>query len=128
MQRSELIAKAKEVRSRAYAPYSDFQVGAAVLTASGEVFIGCNVENASYGLAICAERVALSSAVAAGFRSFQEIAIVTSGGHAPCGACRQFMAEFGTDLKVVLVNADDDQIRDTLLGTLLPDTFHGPVV
>ena len=112
------------VRARAYAPYSKFQVGAAVLTADGEIFAGCNVENASYGLTICAERVAIGTAVAAGHKQIVAIAVATSGGHSPCGACRQVLSEFGPAMEVILIDADDPtRTRTTTLAALLPEQF-----
>ena len=114
-----------EARMKAHAPYSKFFVGAAVLTESGEIFSGCNVENASFGLTICAERVAICSAVAAGHRRFQSLAIATSGGHPPCGACRQFAAEFCDDLLVLLIDADQpDRVTESHLRELLPGRFE----
>jgi cytidine deaminase len=121
---SNLIDAAIQVRDNAHAPYSQFQVGAAVLTASGEVFAGCNVENASYGLTICAERVAVGSAVAAGHKEIIAVAVATSGGHSPCGACRQVLSEFGPAMEVILIDADDPtQTRTTTLAALLPEQF-----
>lgn len=121
-----LVAAATDARNRAYAPYSQFQVGAAVLTSSGEVFAGCNVENASYGLTMCAERAAVSAAVAAGQQQIVAVAVATPGGHAPCGACRQVLTEFGPAMQVFLVDADDElHVRETTLDKLLPDGF-GP--
>jgi cytidine deaminase len=118
-----LIAAARVARGRAHAPYSKFDVGAAVLT-SGEIFAGCNVENASYGLTICAERGAVCAAVAAGYKEIVAVAIVTSGGHSPCGACRQVLAEFGPTMEVLMVDADDpSRARATTLDKLLPDGF-----
>jgi cytidine deaminase len=115
---------ALSVRPNAHAPYSKFQVGAAVLTASGEIFAGCNVENASYGLTICAERVAVGSAVAAGHKEIVAVAVATSGGHSPCGACRQVLSEFGTAMEVILIDADDPtKTRATTLAALLPEQF-----
>ncbi len=126
-QRSELIRIACEVRGHAHAPYSNFLVGAAVLTESGEIVCGCNVENASYGLTICAERVAFGAAVAAGHRRFQALAIATSGGHPPCGACRQFAAEFCDDLPILLVDSDrPDHVSESNLRELLPGRFEFP--
>jgi cytidine deaminase len=124
-QRQELLDAALAMRERAYAPYSNFRVGAAVLANSGRIFGGCNVENASYGLTLCAERVALVSAVAAGETEFGAMAVATSGGASPCGACRQFAAEFRGDLPVLIVDADrPSQIRETNLAELLPEQFH----
>jgi len=123
-----LIAAALAARQRAYAPYSQFQVGAAVRTAAGELFSGCNVENASYGLTICAERVAVSTAVAAGHRDFAALAVATPGGHPPCGACRQFLAEFCDDLPVLLIDATGAQpVARVTLHALLPGRFALPL-
>ncbi|MCW8140692.1 MAG: cytidine deaminase [Planctomycetota bacterium] len=119
-----LVQAAKAVRERAYAPYSKYKVGAAIATKKGTVFIGCNVENASFGLTICAERVALQTAVAEGERAFEAVAI--DAGQAaptpPCGACRQVLAEFGVDLRVLLAADPPVVLR---LGDLLPRSF-GP--
>ncbi|MBL9164557.1 MAG: cytidine deaminase [Planctomycetaceae bacterium] len=121
---SQLMNSAHAVRTRAHAPYSKFQVGAAVLTASGEVFAGCNVENASYGLTICAERVAVGTAVAAGHKQIVAVAVASSGGHSPCGACRQVLSEFGPAMEVILIDADDPtKTRTTTLAALLPEQF-----
>lgn len=102
MDREDLLARARAVRDRAYAPYSGFRVGAALLGASGRVHVGCNVENASFGLTICAERSAVAAAVASGETRFQAVAVVTDGTEpvAPCGACRQVLAEFEPALQV----------------------------
>jgi cytidine deaminase len=119
------IKAAIEIRQRAYAPYSKFPVGAALVTSDGEIFTGCNVENASYGLTICAERVAVFSAVAAGQRQFDLLVIATEGGYAPCGACRQVLAEFATALPIVLVDTKHpSQVAQHNLKTLLPHTFR----
>jgi len=124
-QHQALIETALVARERAYAPYSNFLVGAAVLTESGEIVSGANVENASYGLTICAERVAAGAAVAAGARVLQAVAIVSRGGAAPCGACRQFLAEFGGALEVVLIDSEDPtKVQTTTLDVLLPEQFH----
>ena len=119
-----MIDAAISARASAHAPYSRFRVGAAVLTASGEIFAGCNVENASYGLTICAERVAVGSAVAAGHKQIVAIAVATAGGHSPCGACRQVLSEFGPAMEILLVDADDpSEVRTTSLDKLLPEQF-----
>lgn len=123
-QRSNLIAQACAVRDKAHAPYSRFAVGAALLTESGDIIVGCNVENASYGLTICAERVAFCTAIAAGHRRFQALGIATDGGHPPCGACRQFAAEFCDDLPILMVDArQPDRVTESNLRELLPGRF-----
>lgn len=120
----ELIALATEARRKAYAPYSRYLVGAALLTTSGQVYTGCNVENASYGLAMCAERTAAFKAVSEGDREFVTIAVVTENGGTPCGACRQVLSEFGPNMRVLV--ADDSGSYSTHdLSQLLPDSF-GP--
>nr|WP_269435254.1 cytidine deaminase [Burkholderia sp. ABCPW 14] len=128
MKHNALIEAAKAAREKAYAPYSNFKVGAALATKDGRIFHGCNVENASYGLCNCAERTALFSALAAGYRpgEFATIAVVgeTDGPIAPCGACRQVMIELGKPmLEVVLTNMKGD-VRVTNAGDLLPDAFY----
>jgi cytidine deaminase len=122
---SELITAARQIRENAYAPYSGFTVGAALQTESGEVFGGANVENASYGLAICAERSAVVSAVSAGHRTFRAIAIAgpETTTTVPCGACRQFLNEFNPELPVAYTTPDG--IEQTTLDKLLPHSF-GP--
>ena len=122
-EQSRLVECALQAREEAYAPYSGFLVGAAELTNSGEVLRGCNVENASYGLTICAERVAVTTAVAAGHRDFQAIAIASTGGVVPCGACRQFLAEFEPDLAILLVDSESRSIELRNLVELLPYPF-----
>jgi cytidine deaminase len=122
-QRNALIDAALVAREKAYAPYSKFRVGAAVLSDSGRIYSGCNVENASYGLTLCAERVALAGAVADGSLRFVGLAVATSGGASPCGACRQFMAEFRHDLPVLLIDAENNRVRETSLDRLLPEQF-----
>jgi cytidine deaminase len=124
-----LVKAARNAAHNAYAPYSRYRVGAAVLTADGQTFTGCNVENASYGLTVCAERVALFTAVAAGKRQVQAIAI--AGGSAgqpawPCGACRQTLAEFcGDNLPVYVAPlAANSPSRMKRLGALLPEAFR----
>jgi cytidine deaminase len=119
----DLVAAAAAARRRAHAPYSNFAVGAALLDSSGRVHVGCNVENASYGLTICAERNAVAAAVAAGASRFVAIAVVTDATPpaSPCGACRQVLAEFG-DMSVVLANPEGEQLR-TSVSDLLPHAF-----
>ncbi len=119
-----LIQQAKAARDRAYAPYSHYLVGAAVLTRDGDVVTGCNVENASYPATICAERVAMTSAIAQGKRDFVAIAVVTANGGTPCGICRQVMAELGPDMKVYISDTLGN-FRSTTVAQLLPDSFGG---
>jgi cytidine deaminase len=124
MSPDDLVRRAKEARSRAYCPYSRYPVGAAILTADGTIYVGTNVENASYGLTVCAERVALSSAVADGHRRFQALAVVTEDGAACCGACRQVLREFAETLPIHLAQPDGT-VTHTSLEELLPHPF-GP--
>jgi cytidine deaminase len=124
LHRNRLIESALVVRSNAHAPYSKFHVGAAVLTASGDIFSGANVENASYGLTICAERAAVCAAVAAGHKEFTAVAVATPGGHSPCGACRQVLSEFGPAMEVLMVDADNpSRVQTMTLAELLPRQF-----
>ena len=120
MNDSRLLTAATAARLQAYAPYSNFQVGAALLAKDGRVFTGCNVENLSYGLTICAERNAVFAAIAAGVREFEAIAIVADTREAisPCGACRQVMAEFG-DFKIISATLDGRTFESTV-AALLP--------
>lgn len=123
-----LVETASAAREQAYAPYSNFRVGAALLAADGRVFTGANVENAAYGSTICAERVALPAAVVQGVREFVALAVVGDGDGpcTPCGACRQVLFEFAPDL-VVIAGGDDGQVTRYRLGRgLLPDGF-GPI-
>jgi cytidine deaminase len=118
-----LLAFAREAQERAYAPYSSFRVGAAVY-ASGEIYQGCNVENAAYGSSVCAERGAAMAAVLAGNTFFDSIAVVgdSEDPTVPCGACRQFLAEFNPDMRVIM-GAQGDHVRAASLDELLPDAF-----
>ena len=116
-----LLKAAKSARQNAYAPYSNYSVGAAIL-AGDQVFSGCNVENASYPVGICAERTALATAVAAGSRDLRAIVVVTSGPPVPpCGMCRQALAEFNADIPIMMVG-DEEQVSTTL-SSLLPNPF-----
>lgn len=120
-----LISKAKEALKHAYTPYSKFRVGAAVLTEKGKIFHGCNIENASYGLTVCAERVAIFNAIASGERHFKTMAITASGKSPayPCGACLQVLAEFAPELILIIDNKK--KMPTTIsLKALLPMAFR----
>ncbi|MBC7222191.1 cytidine deaminase [Candidatus Bipolaricaulota bacterium] len=126
MNEAELVRKAVEARARAYAPYSGFSVGAALLSKDGRVFTGCNVENASYGLTVCAERVALFKALSEGAREFVALAVACGEGPcSPCGACRQVLYEFAPDLLLIMADKDGKTWRTARLFELLPHGF-GP--
>jgi cytidine deaminase len=122
----ELQQASRDVRSNAWAPYSKFQVGAAVLTGSGTIFRGCNVENASYGLTICAERVAICSALASGERDFPVLCVSLQGMAVPCGACRQFLVEFNARMVILLddLSGENGAPELTALAQLLPRAFR----
>jgi cytidine deaminase len=122
-ERKFLLDLAKEARRRAYAPYSNYPVGAALRTKSGRIFTGANVENAAYPQTICAERVAIVKAVSEGEREFDVIAVVTPNGGTPCGGCRQVMAEFGLDTVVLIGDPDGRLIDETDVARLLPGAF-----
>jgi cytidine deaminase len=126
IQFNDLVALALVARSKAYTPYSKFAVGAAVKCKSGAVFVGANIENRSFGLTICAERVAISAAVAGGEREFVAIAVTSDSDEppVPCGACRQFLAEFNPELIIVSVTVRGDRKIDSL-SRLLPDPTRG---
>jgi cytidine deaminase len=121
----ELIGKAKRARLKAYAPYSNFKVGAALLTKQGKVYTGANVENASDGLTVCAERAAVLKAVNQGDKDFVKIAVVTDKNPpiTPCGACRQVLSEFTRDLKIICANLRGD-VKKYTLKELLPEAFR----
>jgi cytidine deaminase len=123
--RTKLIASASEARQWAYAPYSHYPVGAALLTGSGRIYDGVNVENAAYPDTICAERVAVFKAVSEGEREFVAIAVVTSNGGTPCGSCRQVLAEFSRSMLVLIADGDGKVIREITVEDLLPEAF-GP--
>ena len=122
-ERQALIDLASEARRRAYSPYSNYPVGAALRTKSGRIFTGCNVENAAYPTGMCAERVAIFKAVSEGEREFEVIAVVTSNGGSPCGSCRQVMAEFGLDTVVLIGNGKGHLTQETTVAGLLPGAF-----
>ncbi len=119
----KLIQKAKEAQAQAYAPYSNYYVGAAVLTESGEIFNGVNIENAVYPLGVCGERVAIFKAVSEGYRKFKAIAVVTRNGGTPCGSCRQVMAEFGLDTIVLIADTSGELHQEYTVAELLPNSF-----
>ncbi len=123
MNPEQLIVMALAVREKAYAPYSRYKVGAALLADDGTVYGGCNVENASYGLTVCAERAAVFHAVASGRQRFDAIAVATRDGGAPCGACLQVMHEFAPALQVHVVN-EHGSFRSRGLAELLPEAFE----
>lgn len=126
-----LVEAARRARANAYAPYSGYEVGAALVAPNGRIFAGCNVENASYGLALCAERSAVAQLVAAGGREIAGLVVVTVGPEpgSPCGLCRQTLSEFATDLPIGLALASDDLPRVTKsLAQLFPEPFRGDLV
>lgn len=122
LDRKELIRQASEARERAYAPYSNYKVGAALVGKSGRIYIGCNVENAVYPLSICAERSAVFHGVCAGEREFVALAVATANGGSPCGSCRQVLREFGADIVVLIADATG-AYRETTVAELLPNSF-----
>jgi len=121
--REKLIQTALQVRHWAYAPYSHYSVGAALLTASGRIYDGVNIENAAYPATICAERVAVFKAVSEGERQITAIAVATVNGGTPCGSCRQVLAEFGLDTLVLIVDSEGKVCLETTVGGLLPGAF-----
>jgi len=125
-QYNELITAASAARSLAYAPYSGFQVGAALVTKAGKIYTGCNIENVSLGLTICAERSAIATAVAEGNKDFVAVAVVTAGKKPaiPCGACRQVLAEFNPSIKILAATIDG-KVQEFNLAELLPFPSQG---
>ncbi len=123
--RQKLIESSLGARRWAYAPYSNYLVGAALLTSSGKIYDGVNVENAAYPTSICAERVAVFKAVSEGERKFTALAVASNNGGAPCGACRQVLSEFGQDIKVLIVNGEGVVEQETTIAEMLPGAF-GP--
>ncbi|MGO8999943.1 MAG: cytidine deaminase [Polyangiaceae bacterium] len=129
---ARLVTAARAAREKAYAPYSGYKVGAAILTKTGAVFTGANVENATYGATICAERSAICQMIAAGEREPVACAVATGGPRAgsPCGICRQVLREFARDMPIALVAEKSGRLtrRDTTLAKLLPDAFDGSIL
>lgn len=125
MDKIELIKKALEVQKKAYVPYSNFHVGAALITEDGEIFTGCNIEIASYSPTLCAERTAIFKAISEGYRKIKAIAVVGDADFTyPCGVCRQVIREFGKDATIIIANSEDEY-REYKLDDLLPHSF-GP--
>jgi cytidine deaminase len=121
--RRSLIDLANQARQHAYAPYSNYPVGAALRTKSGKIFTGVNVENAAYPASMCAERTAIFNAVSEGERAFDAIAVATDNGGSPCGSCRQVLAEFGQDITVLIANGAGELVQETTVRDLLPGAF-----
>jgi len=121
----KLLKEAEKARKKAYTPYSKFKVGAAVLTSDGKIFTGCNIENASFGLTVCAERVAILKAISEGSYKFEAMAIIgdTNRPCSPCGACRQVISEFGEDIKIAMSNLKGD-VKIKKISELLPEAFN----
>src|SRR5215216_1276364 len=122
-EKQALIDVANTARQRAYAPYSNYPVGAALRTKTGRIFTGVNVENAAYPQTMCAERVAVFKAVSEGEKEFELISVVTDNGGSPCGGCRQVLAEFGLDTIVLMADRNGKLIKETTVRELLPDAF-----
>jgi len=123
-QRNQLIARAIQIRERAYAPYSGYAVGAALLTENGKIFTGVNVENAAYPASICAERTAVFKAVSEGEKAFIAIAVATENAGSPCGSCRQVLSEFGLDMLVYMVDPEGNIREEATVQELLPFAFQ----
>ena len=122
-EKRSLISLANEARRRAYAPYSNYRVGAALRTKSGRIFTGVNVESAAYPTTMCAERVAVYKAVSEGEQDFDVIAVVTENGGSPCGSCRQVLAEFGLKTLVLLADGKENLVKEMTVAELLPEAF-----
>jgi cytidine deaminase len=122
-ERAELVRRAQQARARAYAPYSRYPVGAAVLAASGQFYEGANVENAAYPSGICAEQAAVFNAVGQGERQIRAVAVATENGGTPCGGCRQVLSEFGMQAEVIMVDASGRVVAQTRVVDLLPNAF-----
>lgn len=122
-EKAKLLESAQKAANNAYAPYSHYQVGAALLTADGNIYLGANVENAAYPATICAERSAAVSAIAQGSRDFKAMVLVTANGGTPCGICRQFLSEFNLDLPLFIYKTDGTPVSETTVRNLLPESF-----
>ena len=121
--RHTLIEAAQTVRQNAYAPYSEYMVGAALLSTAGNIYTGCNVENAAFSPTICAERTALVKAISEGVREFEAVAVVTDNGGFPCGQCRQMLYEFSPLMMVIVADAEGNVLNESTLAELLPHGF-----
>ncbi len=124
-ERKKLIKLAIKAMKNAYVPYSKYPVGAALLTKSGKIYTGVNIENAAFPVTICAERTAIFKAVSEGDKDLEAIAVVTKNGGSPCGSCRQVMAEFNPELKIYIANEKGELVQETTLKEILPGYF-GP--
>ena len=122
-ERQALIDLANTARQRAYVPYSNYPVGAALRTKTGRIYTGVNVENAAYPQTMCAERVAIFKAISDGEKEFEVISVVTDNGGSPCGGCRQVMAEFALDMIVLMADGSGELIKETTVKKLLPEAF-----
>lgn len=122
--RAKLISAAIHAREKAYAPYSHYRVGSALLTASGKIFTGVNIENAAYPTGICAERVAVFKAVSEGETEFEAISVVTDNGGSPCGSCRQVISEFGLDTLVIIASTTGEVFAEGAIAEMLPAAFR----
>jgi len=122
-ERQALIDLANTARQRAYVPYSNYPVGAALRTKTGRIFTGVNIENAAYPQTMCAERVAIFKAVSEGEKEFEAISVVTDNGGSPCGGCRQVMAEFGLNMIVLMADGSGKLVKQTTVKELLPEAF-----
>lgn len=123
MPEEQLVQAAQQAQQAAYAPYSNYRVGAALRAKSGKVYLGANIENAAYPDSICAERVAMFSAIMEGERDFEVIAVVTRDGGSPCGSCRQVLAEFALHARVILADQSGQVLQETTVDKLLPGAF-----
>jgi cytidine deaminase len=122
--RDRLIEEAREIRQMAYAPYSKYRVGAALLTESGKIYSGVNIENAAYPTGMCAERVAIFKAISEGERKFLAIAVVTENGGSPCGSCRQVISEFGLETMVYIATSSGKLLAEATIAQMLPVAFR----